>query len=105
LYPELNLPPVTDKSIKTRDVLLAELKKVAANGYALEDEESDLDVRSIAVPVRDFAGNVIGAAGIVAPSHRLTDEVIEKGGLLAMVKEAGLAISMKMGFMGSSGKK
>ncbi len=46
-----------------------------------EHEEADLDVRSIAVPVRDFSGKVIAAVGIVAPSHRLTEERLEKGGI------------------------
>jgi DNA-binding IclR family transcriptional regulator len=105
LYPEVNLPPLTEKSIKTRDMLLNELKKIAEKGYALEHEEADLDVRSIAVPVRDFSRNVIGAVGIVAPSHRLTEERLEKGGLISLVQEAGIAISAKMGFTLPAGKK
>jgi IclR family transcriptional regulator, KDG regulon repressor len=99
LYPEVNLTPLTEKSIKTRDVLLHELKKIAEKGYALEHEEADPDVRSLAVPVRDFSRNVIGAVGIVAPSHRLTEERLEKGGLIALVQDAGKAISQKMGFV------
>jgi len=105
LYPEMNLTPLTDKSIKTRDVLLNELKKIAEKGYALENEEADLDVRSIAVPVRDFSSKVIGAVGIVAPSHRLTEERMEKGGLISMVQDAGKAISAKMGFILPAAKK
>ena len=105
LYPEMNLTPLTGKSIKTRDVLLNELKKTTESGYAVENEEAELDVRSIAAPVRDFSHNVIGAVGIVAPSHRLTDERLEKGGLIAMVKDAGAAISAKMGFIETPAKK
>ncbi len=105
LYPEMNLTPLTGKSIKTRDVLLTELKKIAEKGYAFENEEADLDVRSIAVPIRDFSRNVIGAAGIIAPSHRMTEEGNEKSGLLSAVKDAGKAISLKMGFIEPAGKK
>lgn len=105
LYPEVNLPPLTDKSIKTRDALLEELKKVAEKGYALEREEAELDVRSIAAPVRDFSGNVIAAVGIISPAHRLTDEQREKGGLASLVQDAGRAISAKMGFIAPAGKK
>ncbi len=105
LYPEVNLTPLTDKSIKTRDVLLNELKKIAERGYALENEEADLDVRSVAAPVRDFSRNVVGAVAIVAPSHRLTEERLERGGLISLVKEAGKAISEKMGFILPAGKK
>ena len=105
LYPDVSLTPLTDKSIKSRDVLFAELKKIAEKGYAFENEEADLDVRSIAVPILDFSRNVIGAAGIVAPSHRLTEEELEKGGLLSLVQEAGKAISLKMGFIAPAVKK
>ena len=55
-------------------------------------------MRGIAVPVRDFSRKVIGAVGIVAPSHRLTEEILEKGVLISMVQDAGKAISAKMGF-------
>ncbi len=99
LYPEMELTPLTDKSIKTRDALLNDLKNIAEKGYALENEEADLDVRSIAVPVRDFSRTVIGAAAIVGPVHRLTDERLEKDGLISMLQEVGQAISAKMGFI------
>ncbi len=101
----MNLTPLTDKSIQTRDVLLSELNRITEKGYAFENEEADLDVRSIAVPIRDFSRNVIGAVGIVAPSHRLTEERLEKGDLLSLVKEAGKAISSKMGFIVPDGNK
>lgn len=105
LYPEENLEPLTEKSIKTRTVLLTEMKKIAEQEYALENEETELDVRSIAVPVRDFSGKVIGAVGIIAPAHRLTQERLGAGGLISLVQDAGRAISGKMGFIVPAGKK
>ena len=105
LYPENSLPGLTNKSIKTRDALLAELKAVPEQGYALENEECDLEVRSIAAPVRDFSKNVIAAVGIVAPASRLTDEKLRKDGMVQLVLESGRAISAKLGFIGPSGKK
>jgi DNA-binding IclR family transcriptional regulator len=104
LYPENTLPSLTDKSIKTRDGLIADLKKTSERGYAVEHEEADLDVRSIAVPAKDFSKNVIAAVGIVAPAHRLSDDRLEKG-VIAMVQEAGKALSTKLGFLSSVGKK
>lgn len=98
LYPEMNLPPLTERSIKTRDALLAELKKIAEKGYALENEECDLEVRSIAAPARDFSRNVIAAVGIVAPAARLTDERLDKGGVITLLLEAGRALSAKLGY-------
>jgi IclR family KDG regulon transcriptional repressor len=105
LYPEVMLPGLTDKSIKTRDALMAELKKAAEKEYALENEESDADVRGIAVPVKDFSKNVIAAVGIVAPSSRLTDERLEDGGVISLLMESGQALSAKLGYNVSAGRK
>lgn len=105
LYPEMDLPPLTERSIKTREALLAELKKIAEKGYALENEECDLEVRSIAAPARDFSGNVMAAVGIVAPAARLTDELLDKGGVIALLLEAGRALSAKLGYSTPAGKK
>ena len=105
LYPEAALPVLTDKSIKSRDALTAELKKTGEQGFALEQEEAEIDVRSIAAPIYDFSRSMVAAVGIVAPAHRLTEDRIDLGGLLAMVQDAGKAISAKMGFIAAPGKK
>lgn len=105
LYPENGLPPLTEKSIKTRDALLSDLKKILEKGYALELEEAEVDVRSVAVPVKDFSGNVIAAIGIVAPAHRLMDDRLDKGGIISLVQESGKALCTKLGFASPGGKK
>jgi len=105
LYPEISLPGLTDKSIKTRDALTAELKKTAERGYAFENEECDPEVRSIAVPVKDFSKSVIAAVGIVAPASRLTDERLEKSGIISLLLESGKALSAKLGFNVPEGRK
>lgn len=105
LYPETSLPGLTDKSIKTRDALIAELKKTAEKGYALENEECDPEVRSIGVPAKDFSKSVIAAVGIVAPASRLTDERLEKGGIISLLLESGKALSAKLGFNVPEGRK
>ena len=105
LYPEASLPGLTDKSIKTRDALIAELKKTAEREYALENEECDPEVRGIAVPVKDFSKNVIAAVGIVAPSSRLSDERLEKGGVISLLLGSGQELSAKLGFDAKAGRK
>ena len=105
LYPEDIPPSLTPKTIRTRDALLAELKKVQEKGYAVENEECDLEVRGIAVPIRDFSRNVIAAVGIVAPANRLTDEKLEKGEVISQLQEAGRALSAKLGFIQNAGSK
>lgn len=105
LYPEVSLSILTEKSIKTRDLLLSELRKVAEKGYAVENEECDLEVKSVAVPVRDFAKNIIAAVGVVAPAGRLVEERLEKGGIVSLIQDAGKALSAKLGYAAPAAKK
>lgn len=105
MYPESELLAVTPKTITSRAALAAELKKALERGYALENEETELEVRSMAAPIRDFSKKVIAAVGIVAPASRLTDERIEKNKISAMLIDAGNAISAKMGCSGPMVRK
>ncbi len=105
LYPDQMLSTMTDRSIKTRDTLLAELKSVVDRGYSFENEESETDVRGISVAVKDYSKNVIAAIGITAPISRLTDERLEKGGIINLLLESGQALSAKLGFITAVAKK
>jgi DNA-binding IclR family transcriptional regulator len=105
LYPEQNLTTLTERSIKTREALMTELKRIADKGYAIEHEEAEIDVRGIAVAVKDFSKNVIAAIGITAPVNRLTDERLEKNGIIRALQEAGGSLSTKLGFIAAPGKK
>ena len=105
LYPENDLPAATPRTLRTREALLSELKGIRERGYAVENEECDLEVKSIAAPVRDFSKNVIAAVGIIAPANRLGDDLLAAGGIAAKVQEAAMALSLKLGFIHGPVKK
>ena len=105
LYPENGLPAAASRALRTRDALLAELKGVRERGYAVENEECDLDVKSIAAPVRDFSKNVIAAVGVIAPAHRLADDRPAAGGVASKVQEAAMALSLRLGYVQGAMKK
>ena len=48
------------------------VKKAAAVGYATTDQELEIGLRSIAVPVMDPRGTVVGAMSASASSARIT---------------------------------
>jgi IclR family pca regulon transcriptional regulator len=50
--------------------LLALLEDVRRRGYAVSDEEIELGVRSIAVPIRDAAGRTIASMSLVGATSR-----------------------------------
>jgi DNA-binding IclR family transcriptional regulator len=66
-------------------------------GYAVNDEEYNLEVRSVAVPVRDYTGGVVGGISACGPFFRMTDELL-KAKIIPVVKDAGEKVSKRLGF-------
>lgn len=98
IYPENELTAVTPKTIMTRQALLDDLRTIRERGFAVENEECDLEVKSVAAAVRDFSKNTVAAVGIIAPMTRLTNERLEKG-VIQHLQEAAAAISAKLGYI------
>jgi DNA-binding IclR family transcriptional regulator len=67
-----DLKPSTARSITEIPVLVREIEEVRRTGVAFDDGEFNPEVRCVAVPVRDFTGQVIGAIGISGPIWRLS---------------------------------
>jgi IclR family pca regulon transcriptional regulator len=72
---------LTAKTLTDVDDLMAELEKVRRRGYALVDQELELGLRSIAVPIVTTGGQVVaalntGAQAARASSARLKTEVL-----------------------------
>jgi DNA-binding IclR family transcriptional regulator len=55
----------TARTVVTRGDLLLELATVRERGWALEDEEHRVGVRTVAAPVADHVGRVVAALGAV----------------------------------------
>lgn len=70
------LPRPTEHTIGTLAPLLRELELVKERGWALDDEESEIGVRCIAVPVTDARGHTIAAVSLSGPVFRLDDETV-----------------------------
>lgn len=68
----------TANTITTMDALRQEIQTIRRQGYSVDEEEYHSGVRSLAAPIRDAAGHVIGAIGITASTLRLTKGKIPK---------------------------
>lgn len=65
-----DLTPLTRNTLTDPDVLLAEIDRVRQQGWALVDQELELGLRSIAVPIRDSSGSVVAAMNVsVSATH------------------------------------
>jgi len=90
------LKPRTPKTKTTASEVRAALERVRRDGFAVEDEESEAGMRSVAAPIRNAAGDVVAAVGLAGPVQRLSDEVLAR--FAPKVVEAAETISVRMGY-------
>lgn len=90
------LPAHTMRTITDSSMLKRHLEIVRSQGYAIDDEEWNLGVRCIAVPVFDYRDKCEAAIGISGPTTRLSLEKLSQ--LSTIVIEIGKELSAKMSF-------
>lgn len=62
----------TERTLTDRAALAKAVKMAGARGYAIVDQELELGLRSIAVPVRDKSGRIAAALNVSTQSARFT---------------------------------
>ncbi len=70
------LRPRTPRTMTDPTQVRRRLQRVVAQGYAIEDEESEIGMRCVAAPVRGADGEVVAAVGVAGPSQRLSRTAI-----------------------------
>jgi IclR family pca regulon transcriptional regulator len=68
----IELEAVTPHTITDEARLRTELRRIAAQGFAMVDQELELGLRSIAAPIRDSTGAVCAAMNVSASARRGT---------------------------------
>jgi IclR family transcriptional regulator, KDG regulon repressor len=91
----VDLQPLTKKTIIDPKRLRVEIEDVRQTGIAYDDGEFNDEVRCIAMPVRDFSGQVVGAIGISGPVWRLSLQGLQSRG--RMLKTAAKRLSEAFG--------
>ena len=69
---KVTLRAYTDRTVVSAKRLREVLAGVRQNGYAIVDEELEVGLRSIAVPVRGASGTVVAALNVGAQASRVT---------------------------------
>lgn len=90
------LKSFTSNTITDPVYLKEHLQEIKNQGYAIDNQETELGVINIAAPVRDRSGKVVAAIGILGPSIRITDSKI--GELVIAVKGCTAEISRALGY-------
>src|SRR5580700_8019363 len=65
------MPRLTPNTLVTKAELMAEIERVRKQGYAIDNEENELDGRCIGAPVHSPDGRVLGAVSISSPLFRM----------------------------------
>lgn len=71
------LKPFTERTVSSRDALRRVLEQVRERGYALVDQELEIGLRSIAVPVRGVSGAVVAAMNVSTQAARVSRREME----------------------------
>lgn len=66
------LRPCTEKTLVTREALLADLRLVRLRGYAIDNEEIEKGLRCVGAPVWNYSGEVAAAVSVAGPAFRIT---------------------------------
>jgi DNA-binding IclR family transcriptional regulator len=89
------LAKLTGRTITSRPALRAELDAVHDRGWALNDEEREAGVRTVAAPVLDGAGHAVAAIAVQGPSIRMTDDRLAT--IAAAVQHAARDVAAQVG--------
>ncbi|WP_247004308.1 IclR family transcriptional regulator [Halosolutus gelatinilyticus] len=90
------LPEATENTITDRAELFAAVDGIRQQGFAIEDEERKVGIRSVSVPLTDVDGNTVAALGINAPKNRLTPP--QCGEYIALLKRKANVISIRYNY-------
>lgn len=88
--------PRTPHTITDRDSLLDELRRVTAQGWAENREESELGVASVGAPIRGADGAVVASVSVAGPISRLQSRSLRR--FSGAIVEAATVISRRLGY-------
>jgi len=74
----VKLAPYTNRTVVSKERLAETLADVRDAGYAIVDQELEIGLRSIAVPVKDFRARVAAAINISVQAPRVSIGEMEK---------------------------
>jgi DNA-binding IclR family transcriptional regulator len=87
----------TPATLTDWDALDAALHAVQERGWAVDAEELEVGVVSLAAPIQDRRGVTVGAIGISGAVERLSEGGEPRSDLVSFVREAARAVSRDLG--------
>ncbi|PWE33252.1 IclR family transcriptional regulator [Maritimibacter sp. 55A14] len=95
LLARMALDRFTDHTLTGREALVADLRAIAARGYALDNEERTDGMRCVAAPIFDATGEPVAGISVSGPVSRMTPEAAARMG--GEVREAARQVTASIG--------
>ncbi len=95
---EVGLARFTPNTLTDPVLFYKELRRVRAQGYAVDNVENEAGIRCLAAPIRDHTGCVIASSSISGWTLSMTPERVRR--LIAPLKRTALEVSRRMGYEG-----
>lgn len=70
----ITIEKYTENTLIDREKIKEDIKEVRRNGYAIENEEVELGLYTIAVPIFNHRGEIFGTVGVLGPSSRIREK-------------------------------
>ncbi|GLF97972.1 IclR family transcriptional regulator [Streptomyces yaizuensis] len=99
LLARTGMPAATDRTITTPDAFLRALEEVRHQGYAVDDNEQEIGVRCLAVPVPESP--TAAAVSISGPAGRVTEAATAS--IVPVLQEVALALAAELKSTGTAG--
>lgn len=94
----------THRTMLNRPVLLEQLGAIATRGYAVDNGEYMADVRTVAVPIKNYTRTVVGSLAVSGPAYRIPPERAERE-IIPLAVKAGHELSSRLGYHGMERRK
>ena len=73
------IEPLTEHTIVNRERLLLEIVRTRSQGYSVVDQELELGLRTLSVPIRNFRGDTVAAMNVSLHAARIpASEIVER---------------------------
>ncbi|BCW68806.1 transcriptional regulator [Arthrobacter sp. NicSoilB4] len=90
----LALEPLTEFSITDREAFRAEIELVRKRGFAVMDQENELGMRAVAVPVFNAQGHAFASLATAVPVFRMSVEALVA--LVPLLQSAAAELSARL---------
>lgn len=91
------LRPRTEKTLVTREALLADLRRVRLRGYSVDNEEIEKGLRCVGAAVWNYSGDIAAAVSVAGPAFRITRRRVPAvaGSVMAMAQRLSLELGYR----------